>query len=480
MKRLFVIVSIISLVIYLAGCKVGPDFVEPEPERPEAFRFDPDQTDTIVNLKWWELFDDPVLDTLVKIALVENKDVLQAAARIEAARANVGYTKADAFPTINVVAGGSYGNFGGVKTNSNGGNFYAFPELVWEIDFWGKYRRSTEAARAELMSSEFGHRTTQISLVTAVVSTYFQLLADMQKLQISKNTFNSRDSGTMIIQSRFDYGIVPEIDLNQAQIQQSIAASAIPVYKRFVAYDQSALSILLGRIPDSIPIGKSLHEQDNPPPIPTGLPSQLLQRRPDIQQAEADYRQQNALIGVAVAMRFPAISLTGLLGGASSELSSFTTGMAWSVGGSLLAPLFQFGKNKRRVEMQEYLTKASLYNYEGTVLQAFKDVEDALITIETLKEELIALSNRMRAAENAEMLSSERYDKGVTSYLEVLESQRQSFEAQLAYSDVRRDLLTSYIQLYKALGGGWISPEEMQAAEEAAAAAAAEEAAKGN
>ncbi len=469
MKRTLIILSVFSLIIYLAGCKVGPNYEQPQLDSPEAFRFDNELTDTIINLQWWELFQDPVLDTLIAIALEENKDVLQAAARIEAARANVGYTRADAFPTVNVSAGASRGNYAGVKADV-GNNFYAFPELVWEIDFWGKYRRSTEAARAELLSSEFAMRTTQISLISSVVSTYFQLLDDMSKYEISKNTFDSRDSGTQIIQLRFDYGIVPEIDLNQAQIQQAIAAASIPVYRRYIAFDQSTLSILLGRLPDSILTGTRLYDQEYPPEIPTGLPSQLLERRPDILQAEADYMQANAMIGVAVAMRFPSISLTGILGGASNELSSFTTGgMAWSVGGTLLGPLFQFGKNKRRVEQQRYLAEASRLNYEYTVIQAFKEVEDALILIETLKEELIAQKTRMVAAENAEMLSQERYDKGVTSYLEVLESQRQSFDAQLNYSSIRSDLLSSYIELYKALGGGWISEEEMQQAEAAAA-----------
>jgi len=468
MKRTLFIITIIGLIFYLAGCKVGPNYEQPILDNPEAFRFDNDLTDTIVNLKWWDLFEDPVLDTLIDIALEENKDVLQAAARVEAARANVGYTRADALPTINAIVGASYGNYSGVKSAEAGGNFYAFPELVWEIDFWGKYRRSTEAARAQLLSTEYGMRQTQISLITSVVSTYFMLLDDMSKLEISRRTYASRDSGTQIIQSRYDYGVVPEIDLNQAQIQEAIAAASVPVYKRFLAYDQSTLSILLGRSPDSILVGSHLYDQKYPPEIPTGLPSQLLARRPDILSAEADYMEQNALIGVAVAMRFPAISLTGLIGGASTELSSFTTGgFAWSVGGSLLGPLFQFGKNKRRVEQQRYLAEAARLNYESVVLQAFKDVEDALITIETLREELRAQEMRMKAAQNAEMLSQERYDKGVTSYLEVLESQRQSFDAQLSYSTVRRDLFIAYIDLYKALGGGWMSEAEMQAAETA-------------
>jgi multidrug efflux system outer membrane protein len=459
MKKIIIILSAVFIIPYLPGCKVGPAYERPEVYSPETYRFDPAMGDTIVNLSWWEIFDDPVLDTLVRTALEQNKDVLQAAARVEAARANVGYKQAEAWPALNVAAGASRGNYAGMKGDVRN-NFYAFPELVWEIDFWGKYRRSTEAARAELMATEYAMRTTQMSLIAAVVSTYFQLLDDMSKFEISKSTYLSRKSGTEIIQARYDHGVVPEIDLNQAQIQQAVAWASVPVYRRFIAFDQSTLSILLGMAPDTIVTGTSLYEQAFPPEIPSGLPSQLLERRPDILQAEADYMQQNALVGVAVAMRFPSISLTGLFGGASNELSAFTTGgFAWSAGASLLGPLFQFGKNKRRVEQQRFLAEAARLNYEATVIQAFKEVEDALITIETLKQELKAQEFRMHASANAEKLSQERYDKGVTSYLEVLDSQRQSFDAQLSYSSVRRDLMISFIGLYKALGGGWLSEE---------------------
>ena len=468
MKRAYIIFSSLILIIYLSGCKVGPKYERPQLDQPESFRYDPTVADTVVNLQWWTLFEDPVLDTLVRLALENNKDAMQAAARVEAARANVGYTRANAFPQINAVAGASRGNFAGAKSDVTNNNFYAFPELIWEIDFWGKYRRSTEAAKAQLLASEYGLRETQISLVSAVVSTYFMLLDDISKYEISKRTLALRDSGRVIIEHRYHYGTVPELDLNQAQIQLAIAAKAVPLYRRYIAYDQSTLSILIGQSPDSVLVGMKLYDEPMPPEIPNGLPSQLLERRPDILMAEAELMQQNALIGVAIAMRFPSISLTGLLGGASNELSTFTTGgFAWSVSGNLLGPIFQFGKNKRRVDQQRFLAEAAKYNYEASVLQAFKEVSDALVTIQTLKEEMVAVEARMNAAGNAEFLSMERYDKGVTSYLEVLESQRQSFEAQLDYSSVRRQLLTSYIELYKALGGGWLSEEEMQQAEAA-------------
>lgn len=466
MKKI-IILFIIGLILFISGCKVGPDFVKPEYQSPSEFRYDSIKTDTIVNLRWWEIYSDSTLDTLIRIALAENKNVLIAASRVEAARAAVGYTRADQFPTINAAAGINYGNYlgGGLISNPASGSWSAYPELVWEIDFWGKYRRSTEAARADLLATEYGKRTVQLGLITAVASTYFQLLDDISKWNIAKQTVTSRDSALSIIQARFDWGIASELELNQAQIQRAIAAVSVPVYRRYVAFDQSALSILLGRNPDTIVANTDLFNVIVNTGIPTGIPSQLLERRPDILEAQAAYESANAKIGVAVAMRFPSISLTALLGAASPDLQYLTsTGLAWSVGGSLLSPLFQFGKNKRRVEIERYNTEAALLNYEATVLQAFKDVEDALVTISTLKEELIAQKERYDAAINAEMLSMQRYDRGVTSYLEVVESQRYAFESQLSYSQTNRELLTSYIQLYKALGGGWISEQEEQSA----------------
>jgi len=452
---------ILILLIGLSGCKMGSNFVKPNYQSPSSFRFDTSKTDTIVNLKWWNLFNDPVLDTLIKIALNENKEVLMAAARIETARAKMGYNKANMFPTLNVTAGASGGNFTGAKSDNISKNFNAYPELIWEIDLWGKYRRLNEEARAELLASEYNMRGIQMSLISLVTTTYFNLLDNKSKLQISKNTLASRDSGLVFIQAKYDYGTIAEIDLNQAQVQRAIAAVSIPAYKRNIANNESELCVLLGRNPDNIQTGIKLYDQQFPPEIPTGLPSQLLKRRPDILQSEAEYMAQNARIGAAIAMRFPSISLTGLLGIASNELSTLTSGgMAWSAGANLLGPVFQFGKNKRQVEIERYNTKVALLNYENTVIQAFKEVEDALITIETLHEELIAQQSRFDAAVNAEVLSQQRYDKGVTSYLEVLDSQRQSFDAQLDYSQTRQELLNAYVLLYKALGGGWISEEE--------------------
>ena len=464
MKKILALL-ILASIIYLAGCKLGPDFQKPDYNSPEKFRFDSLATDTVVNLQWWKLFNDPILDTLISTALKENKDVLVAAARIEAARVNVGYTNADQFPTLSYNVGASSGNYVGAKLPSSSNNFFAYPELSWEIGFWGKYRRLTEAAQADLLASSYGMRTIQISLISTVASAYFELLNNKEKLFIAENTLASRDSGLLIIEERYKWGIVAEIDLNQSQVQRAISAAAVPQFSRAISLSESSLSILLGQNPQAVKTVSKLLNMEFPPDIPVGLPSQLLERRPDIKQAEALLMAQNAQIGVAEAMRWPSLSLTGMFGVASNDLTTLTSGgFAWSASGSLLGPLFQFGKNKKRAEIARFQTEALLYEYESTVLQAFKDVEDALISIKTLKEELVAQEMRNKAALNALMLSENRYSLGETSYLEVLDSQRQSFDAELDHTQTRLNLLIEYIKLYKALGGGWLSPEQEQAA----------------
>jgi len=297
-----------------------------------------------------------------------------------------------------------------------------------------------------------------------VVSTYFQLLDYDQRLKIAEETVRSREKSLNIIQQRYDRGIIPEIDLNQAQIQKEIAASSVPFYRRLKVKTENVLNILTGRLPLEIKRGKILQEQTVPPDIPPGLPAQLLERRPDIRQAEYLVMSRNAQIGVAQAMRLPSISLTAVLGFASNDLSTVIAGgPAWSIGGNLFGPLFNFGKNIRRVEIQEEKTKQALLGYENTVLNAFREVEDALVEVQTYKEQVTAKRRQTIAARNALSLSRERYDRGITSYLEVLETERSWFNAELELSDIRRLYLTAYIKLYKALGGGWITQEEKDA-----------------
>jgi len=463
MKKLAKIVSLI-IIVSITGCAMGPDFKKPVLETPDNFRFSDSESKEVVNLNWWELFDDPVLYSLVVTALMDNKDLMIAASRIEEARAALGFTKADQYPRLDLEAGAAVGNYLGISRSSTTDK-YAFiaPILSWEIDFWGKYRRSTEAARAELMASEYSLKTVQLSLISEIVSTYFLLLDYHQRLRLSKHTLVSRLDSLDIIQKRFDKGIIPEIDLNQAQIQKEIAAGAIPLYERLIANTENALSILMGKFPGEIKTGDDLNQQTVPPDIPSGLPSSILERRPDIAEAMYLLEAQTARIGVAQALRFPSITLTGLFGVASSELSSISTdGTVWSVGGSLLGPIFDFKKSRQRVEIEKERTQQALYRYENRVLLAFREVSDALNDIQTYKEQISTVERKLKAAENAARLSKMRYDKGVTSYLEVLDTERTLFDVELELSQLKQEFYNAYVRLYKALGGGWLTKAEME------------------
>ncbi|MDH4070249.1 MAG: efflux transporter outer membrane subunit [Ignavibacteria bacterium] len=463
---------LIGMIFFPAACAIGPDYQRPELETPQQYRTDStivfadsSIADSLLNLKWWDLFGDPVLDTLVRIALDENKDVLIAASRIEEARATYGFTKADIFPRLDISAGASRGDFVfGNKAESLTNNFFIAPTLSWEIDFWGKFRRANESARADLLASMSSLRTIQLSLISEVVGSYFFLLDYKRRLEISERTLESRIVSLDIIQKRFDKGIIPEIDLNQAQIQKEIAEGAIPLHRRLVSQTENSLSILLGRLPSSVPVASEI-DQLKVPEIPMGIPATILERRPDIAEAEFRVMSQNAKIGVAQAMRLPSISLTGIFGFASGDLSNLISdGAAWSLGGDLFGPIFNFGKNIARVEIEEERTKQTLYLYEKTVLLAFADVEDALTEVKTYGEQLSSVERKLVAARNAAYLSRERYDKGVTSYLEVLDTERSLFSIELELSEVNQQYHNAYVRLYKALGGGWLSEEEMEEA----------------
>jgi len=467
MKKIY---GAVVLLLALGSC-VGPKYTEPSndfAETYETYKYDTIATseDTLINLQWWKFFEDPDLDTLVNHALMYNKDVLMAASRIEQSRAILGMTKADQWPGFSVSGLASFGESGGTgskKLNTGIG-------MSWELVFWGRYRAATESSRAELASTEYGFRSIQMSLISSVAQSYYTILDLENRLDISKKTLGSRDSALLIIEARYKGGIVPEIDLNQAQINQAIAAGSVPFYERQLAIANNSLAVLLGERPmEIIPISKKLDSVNLLVDIPTGIPSTLLLRRPDILASREAYHAQFKQINVAVAQRFPSISITGMLGGASTALGSFnTSGLAWNAGASLLGPLFEFNKNKRRVDMQRAKAKEALINYENTINQSFREVEDALVTIKTLKEEINARINQQTAAMNAERLSKLRYDKGAASYLEVLDNQRSSFEAQLGLSKTKRELLSSYLNLYKALGGGWLSAEEEEQAKEQA------------
>jgi len=462
---MFRTIVVILMAMLLSACMLGPDFQKPDLEPPETFRFADSKAEMAeaVNLKWWELFSDPILASLVHSALQNNLDVKTAVSRIEEARAALGFSEADLYPMLDIQGGAQVGNFIGMgRSGTTDQSAYIAPVLSWEIDFWGKYRRSNESARAALLASEYSLRTIQIGLIAEVVSTYYLLLDFNQRLALSRFTLGSRQESLDIIQKRFDRGIIPEIDVNQAQIQKEIAVAAIPLYQRNIAKTENVLSILLGQYPQAIKTGQELHLQPIPPAIPVGLPSTTLERRPDVSVALTQLHSQTAKIGVAEAMRFPAISLTGLFGVASAELGGVTdSGEIWSAGAGLVGPIFNWNKNIRRVDIEEERTRQALLNYETVVLQAYREVADALVEIDTLQEQLISVTRKNDAAKNANKLSKLRYDKGATSYLEVLDTERTLFSVGLELSELEQQYRNAYVKLYKALGGGWLSEAEM-------------------
>ena len=466
MKKIY---AVIILLITITSC-VGPKYVEPNVDVSESYEQYMNDTlvsnnDTIINLRWWDFIKEPTLDSLIRYALNNNKDILMAASRIEQSRAISGMTSADQYPSFTLNGGANKKYMSSINNSSSNLGV----GMNWELVFWGRYRAASEGARAELAASEYGMRSIQMSIITEVTINYASILDLENKLDISKKTLDSRDSSLLIMEARYSGGIIPEIDLNQSQINQAIAEAAVPNYRRQLAYAQNALAVLVGDHPHSIITSEdhldSLNFNLN---IPYGLPSTLLLRRPDILASKEAYHASFKQINVAVAQRLPSISITGMLGGSSMALGSFTgAGLGVSAGASLLGPLFEFGKNKRRVDLARAQAKEALFAYENTINQSFREVEDALISIETLKKEITAKKKETVAAMNAERLSKMRYDKGVTSYLEFLDNQRSSFDAQLGLSNIKRQTIEAYVNLYKALGGGWLSAEEEENAHNA-------------
>ncbi len=457
-----IIISLSAIVLVLSSCMVGPNFqkVEVGIDSIDTFRFQSAPVDTVMDIAWQDLFQDTTLVALIDSALKNNFDAQIAASRIMESRAYLGYTKADMYPSMTVGGNGAFGNtLGGFPSNqSAAGNFSVSANVNWELVFWGKYRRATESAKAEMVASEFGYGAIQISLIAEVANSYYLLLDYRNRLKTAKQTLITRTESLRIIRERFENGIIPEIDLNQAQIQEAIAAGAIPIYERWVAFTENALSVLIGENPKEILTFVNIEELTIPITIPAGLPSQLLTRRPDIMEAEQLVVAQNARIGVAQAMRFPSISLTGLIGLASADLAAFNASDALigSVGAGLFGPIFQFGKNKRRVEIERERTEQTKLNYKKAVVSAFQETEDALVSIRTLEQELKYVKIQIVASKNATKLSKQRYDGGVTSYLEVLEAERTLFNIELYYSDLLQRRLSAYVILFKALGGGWV------------------------
>ena len=448
------------LALLVGGCTLGPDYQRPELPMPDAYLQTADEGASIANLPWWELFLDPQLRALIETALEENKNLAIAAARVEEARAQLGITRADQFPNVNAGTRAERGNTAELINEDLGTNttLTLGAQLSWELDIWGKLRRATEAARAQLLATEEAQRAVTISLIGDVASAYL-LLRDLDdRLAIAERTVKSREDYLKIIQARFDEGTVPLIDVNQADVELAEAQVTRSAIERQAVNAENTLSILLGRNPSTITRGQTLDQQVFPPSLPTGVPAELLARRPDIRQAEQALAAQTARIGVAEANRLPSLNLLGQLGFVDDNLDDLFDTDLWTIGGELSGPLFDAGRTKQQVEVEIARTEQLLNQYGLAVQLALREVEDALAAIRTFNSELKFRERQVQSARSAATLSRARYDGGVTSYLEVLDAERSEFDTELAESITRRASLDAVVQLYKALGGGWQPP----------------------
>lgn len=453
-----------------AACAMGPDYKRPEVNPPQAFMETAPPGENIANMPWWELFKDEQLQELIRIALRENKDILASAARIQEARAALGYAKADQWPSLGYMARGSRSDlyapnflyplaprfmpaYGSVTTD----DVIVAADASFQVDLWGRLRRSTESSRAQLAVSEEAYRTVTITLVSDVATTYLLMRQVDAQLKVATDTLASRRESLKLIEAKFQAGLIPLLDVNQAQMLEASAATTLSSLERGLAQTEHALSFLLGRNPSFIPRGKALDEQVFPPEVPAGLPSELLERRPDIRTAEENLHAQMALIGVTKALMLPNLSLTGAYGHESLELTGYPSGSGdfWSLAAGLIGPIFQFGKNKSRVEVQKAKTEEALQTYEKAALNAFREVEDGLVAVRTYRDEYEAVVRDVEAARSASKLSHARYDAGYSSYLEVLDTDRILFSTELQAAEVLQQRYAAVIGLYKALGGGW-------------------------
>jgi len=453
--------------VALAGCTVGPDYKRPTLEMPNTWRFEEAAAKDTANSAWWGQFDDPVLNELIQISLQENKDVRIAAARVEQFLGQYGTTRAAFFPQVYLGASASRQQASlitGPMPLENSGNadriynnYEIYLNASWEIDFWGKIRRATEAARANLLGSEEARRAVVLTLVTSVAGSYVNLRDLDKQLEVAKQTAKVREDSYKLFKLRFEGGIISELELSQVKSEYEEALSRIPFYEKLIGQQENALSVLLGRNPGPIPRGKSIDELVLPA-VPAGLPSDLLGNRPDIRQAEEDLIAANANIGVAKAQYFPTISLTGLLGFASNDLSKLFTSPAgvWSYGVPITAPIFTAGAIAGQVKASEALQQQLLFRYQQTIQSAFREVDDALVDQKRSREQLQAQGRQVGTLSQYARIARLRFDEGYTSYLEVLDAERSLFNAQLSYTQTQGVIFQSLVNVYKAMGGGWV------------------------
>jgi len=448
----------------LVGCMVGPKYHRPAVQTPNSFRDLADnpqlqaQVTSYADLPWWQVFQDPKLQELVRAALKQNYDLQLATERINSARAQLAVTRSSLFPRVS-----GNGNFSGGKENLEQSryNFLTLTaDAAFQLDFFGRLRRANEAARARLLATEDARQVVVLTLVSDLASDYFTLLQMDLQLAITHETVKTQTDSVKLTQLRLDHGVATKLDVLQAQQVLDTANAAIPDLERQIAQEEDAISILLGNYPQDIARGTPLVEQTLPPEVPAGLPSSIIERRPDIREAEQILVASNADIGVAKAQFFPQISLTGGGGGSFGRDSVFPSLFAtqlgvWSYGAQLSQPIFTGGALKGNLHLAESQQRQALIAYQQTIQRAFGDVSDALIGYEKLHQVRTRQQDSVADLQETVRISTLRYKGGTTTYLEVLDGQRSLYGAELTLAAARGDEYRSLVQLYKALGGGW-------------------------
>jgi multidrug efflux system outer membrane protein len=457
---------------------MGPDYKRPETPAADSWRMAPATAESLANLPWWELLKDQELQKLIRTALEENQDLRVAVASVEQFQAQLIISKFDLAPALGYKGealyfhntndqGLAFGEgavipnpTGGSKNGTDFSRQTATAGLRWELDLWGRIRRSIEAAQAQLLSQEENQRAVILGLVANVAEAYFDLRALDLQLDITKRTLKSWEDSVRISKLRYEHGDIPKLDLDQFEAERAATAAHLAELEQQIVQRENQLSLLLGRKPMPIPRGLALTEQPMPPDVPAGLPSALLQRRPDILQSEQQLAAATSTIGVAQAQRFPQLALTGAAGVAAFQLNSLSAGpfATMGAGANLTGPLLNATSLGYQVQATEALAKQALARYQKAILTAFQEVEDGLIAVQKTRERRVAQEQQVTALQSALKFAGQRYEGGRASYLDVLTAQRNLFDAELALAKTRRAQLVSVVQLYKALGGGWSPP----------------------
>lgn len=442
----------VLLLALLGGCTVGPDWRQPKVETPPAWRIEYAQAAELANARWWQGFGDPVLDQLVDESLRQNRDLVQAAARVEQFLGALRTTRAQLYPQIGYGAEATRS-----RTPERTATIYdASLSAAWQIDLFGRVRRQAEAAQAQVYASEQGRRGVVLSVVSATTTAYIGLRALDRQLEIARATEQNHGRSLRLFEARHRGGTVSEVERSQVESQYRQAQAAVPSFERQVAQQENLLSVLIGRNPGAITRGKPIEELVDPA-IPPGLPATLLERRPDILQAEQNLRAANASIGVARSLYLPTLSLTGLLGYSSVSLASLTTsGSTALLSGALAGPIFTFGGIEGQIASAEAGEREALAFYQQVVLNALRETNDALVGVQKLREEYDALAKRTIALRSYARLSRARYEGGATSYIEVLYAENELFAAEIAGIAALAQRHAELVNLYKALGGGWV------------------------